>query len=117
MGQNADRGGGNSYFQISGQSLVKENYHNSRTSDDIGMKPNFMRQIRKRQKKLMMTSYWQIVTPLPFFQFMVNPEAKFQTHSLTKTESRTKKPLTQLSYYALSRGTTFAKKMLFFPNK
>ena len=53
----------------------------------------------------MMTSSWQIVTPLPFFQFMVNPEAKFQTHSLI---------LTQLSYYALSRGTTFAKKYYFF---
>ena len=36
IGQNSD--GGISDFRISGQSLIKENYHNSRTSDDIDMK-------------------------------------------------------------------------------
>ena len=35
-GQNLD--GGISNFWISGQSLIKENCHNSRTSDDIDMK-------------------------------------------------------------------------------
>ena len=35
-GQNSD--GGISGFRISGQSLIKENCHNSRTSDDIDMK-------------------------------------------------------------------------------
>ena len=36
MGQNPD--GGISNFRISGQSLIKENCHNTRTSDDIDMK-------------------------------------------------------------------------------
>ena len=36
VGQNTD--GGISDFAISGQSLIKENCHNSRTSDDIDMK-------------------------------------------------------------------------------
>ena len=36
MGQNPD--GGISNFRISGQSLIKENRHNTRTSDDIDMK-------------------------------------------------------------------------------
>ena len=35
-GQNSD--GGTSHFQIFGQSLKKENSHNSRTSDDTDMK-------------------------------------------------------------------------------
>ena len=35
-GQNSD--GGISDFWISGQSLIKRNCHNSRTSDDINMK-------------------------------------------------------------------------------
>ena len=36
IGQNSE--GGISDFQVSGQSLIKENCHNSRTSDDIDMK-------------------------------------------------------------------------------
>ena len=36
IGQNSD--GGISDFRISGQSLIKGNCHNSRTSDDIDMK-------------------------------------------------------------------------------
>ena len=36
IGQNSD--GGISDFQISGQSLIKENCHNYRTSDNIDMK-------------------------------------------------------------------------------
>ena len=56
IGQNSDRG--NSNFQIAGRSLIKENYHNSRTSDDIDM----------------ITSCQQIVTSLFFFRFMVNLE-------------------------------------------
>ena len=36
IGQNSD--GGISDFRISGQSLIKENCHNYRTSDDIDMK-------------------------------------------------------------------------------
>ena len=36
IGQNSDEGISN--FQISGQSLIKQNCHNSRTSDEIDMK-------------------------------------------------------------------------------
>ena len=36
IGQNSDRGISN--FRISGQSFIKENCHNSGTSDDINMK-------------------------------------------------------------------------------
>ena len=36
IGQNSN--GGISDFRISVQSIIKENYHNSRTSDDIAMK-------------------------------------------------------------------------------
>ena len=36
MAENADRG--ISDFRISGKSFIKENCHNSRTSDDIDMK-------------------------------------------------------------------------------
>ena len=56
IGQNSDRGISN--LQIAGRSLIKENYHNSRTSDDIDM----------------ITSCQQIVTSLFFFRFMVNLE-------------------------------------------
>ena len=46
IGQNSD--GGISDFWISGQSLIKENCHNSRTSDDIDMK---LRPVTKLDKK------------------------------------------------------------------
>ena len=56
IGQNSD--GGISNFRISGRSIIKENCHNSRTSDDISDE----------------TSCRKIVTSLLFFQFMVNLE-------------------------------------------
>ena len=69
IGQNSD--GGISDFRISGQSLVKVNCHNSRTSDDIGMKLKPVTKRDKRNKtmskKLMMTSCQQIVASLSFF--------------------------------------------------
>ena len=46
--QNPD--GGISDFRISGQSLIKENYHNSRTSDEIDMKLGPVTQLDKRNK-------------------------------------------------------------------
>ena len=46
IGQNSD--GGTSDFRISGQSLIKENCHNSRTSDDIDMKLGPLTKICKR---------------------------------------------------------------------
>ena len=49
IGQNSD--GGISDFQISGQSLVKENCHGSRTSDDINMKLGPVTKHDKRSKK------------------------------------------------------------------
>ena len=48
IGQNLD--GGISDFRISGQSLIKENCHNSRTSDDIDMKLGPVTKLDKRNK-------------------------------------------------------------------
>ena len=42
--------GGISDFRISGQSLIKENGHNSRTSDDIDMKFGPVTKLDKRNK-------------------------------------------------------------------
>ena len=50
IGQNPD--GGISDFRISGQSLIKENCHNSRTSDDIYMKLGPVTKLDKINKKL-----------------------------------------------------------------
>ena len=46
--QNSD--GGISYFWISGQSFIKENYHNSRTSVDIDMKLELVTKLEKGNK-------------------------------------------------------------------
>ena len=48
IGQNSD--GGISDFRISGQSLIKENCYNSRTSDDIDMKLATVTRLDKRNK-------------------------------------------------------------------
>ena len=76
IGQNSD--GGISDLRISGQSLTKENCHNSRTSDDIDMKLGPITELDKRNevtsKKLTMTSFWQIVISLLFFRFIANLE-------------------------------------------
>ena len=48
IGQNSD--GGIPDFQISGQSLIKENCHNSRTSDDIDMKLEPVTKLDKRKQ-------------------------------------------------------------------
>ena len=117
IGQNSE--GGISDFRISGQSLIKENCHNSRTSDDIDMKLGTVTKLdkrnKKRQKTLTLTSYREIMTSLSFFGFLAILEqsgsripdtesAKVMfsvigTFCLTKTENRTKKSLTQLSHY------------------
>ena len=76
IGQNSD--GGISDLRISGQSLIKENCHNSRTSDDIDMKLGPITELDKRNevtsKKLTMTSFWQILISLLFFRFIANLE-------------------------------------------
>ena len=46
--QNSD--GGISDFRISGQSLIKENCYNSRTSDDIDMRLRSVTKLDKRNK-------------------------------------------------------------------
>ena len=48
IGQNSD--GGIPDFRISGESLIKKNYHNFRTSDDIGMKLGPVTKLDKRNK-------------------------------------------------------------------
>ena len=48
IGQNTD--GDISDFRISGQSLIKENRHNSRTSDDIDMKLGPVTKLEKTNK-------------------------------------------------------------------
>ena len=68
IGQNSD--GDIFHFRISGQSLIKENCHNSRTSDDIDMKlgpeTTFDKRNKSTSKKLTMKSCREIVTPLSF---------------------------------------------------
>ena len=104
-------------FRISGQSLIKENCHNSRTSYDMDVKLGLVTKLDKRNKatskKLTLTSCRKIVTSLSFFGFLANLEQSegriLDTKSAKdvfsksnflsyKTENRTKKSLTQLSY-------------------
>ena len=49
VGQNSD--GVNSNFRIYGQSVKKENCHNSKTSDDIDMKIEPVTKVNKRNKR------------------------------------------------------------------
>ena len=67
-----------SYLRISSQSLVKENWYNSRTSDDVDMKLGPVNKLDKRNKttfkKMTMTLCQKIVTSLPFFGFMADLE-------------------------------------------
>ena len=108
-----------SNFWISGQSVIKENCHNSRTNDNIDMKLGPITKLDKRNKttskNLMMTSCRKIVTSWSFFGFLANLEKSKgripDTESakvmlswivpfcLTKTENKTKKSLTHLSHY------------------
>ena len=111
--------GGNSDFRFSVQSLIKENFHSSRTNNDIDMKLGPVTKIDNRNKatskNLTITSCQLIVLSLSFFQFMVNLELSGSrvsdaysvkltfsskvTFYVTKTENRTKKSLIQLSHY------------------
>ena len=116
IGQNSD--GGISDFRISGQSLINENCHNFRTSDDNDMKLGPATKLDKRKKttskNLRLTSCRKIVTLLSFFGFFANLEQSghrisdtesekvmfsvIVTFCLTQTENRIKKSLTQLSH-------------------
>ena len=74
--QNSDKGIFD--FNISAQSLLKQNCHNTRTSDDINMKLGPVTELDKKNKmkskKLTMRSSWQIVTSLSIFQLIANLE-------------------------------------------
>ena len=72
IGQNSDRGISN--VRVSGQSLLKENCHKSRTSDDIDMKLEAVTRLDKRNKT---TYLWTNLWPI-----WSNPEAGFRMHSL-----------------------------------
>ena len=115
IGENSD--GDISDFWISGQSCIKENCHNSRTSNDTDMK---LEPLTKLDKRNTTTSEIFDVSSancdiLSFFWLMADLEQSesriLDTWSLilkflwittfypTKTENRSKISLTQLSYY------------------
>ena len=133
IGKNSD--GGTSNFRISGQSLIKENCHNSRTSDDIDLK---LGPVTKRDKRNKITS-----KKIDFDVMLKNCDANvifrifgkfgairrpdsghrvrksyvFSNRDVffAKTENKTKKSLTQLCSHttALSKGTLLDKKHQF----
>ena len=112
VGQNADVS--ISDFRVFGQFPIKENCHNFRTSDDFDIKGEPVTKLGKKNKttskKLTLTSCRKNVTQLSFFGFLANLDPSWDwtpgTESanvmfseivasfLTKTEDRTKKPLT-----------------------
>ena len=65
-------------FRIAGQSLIKENCHNSRTSYDIDNKLGLVTKLDKRNKttskKIDVDVMSEIVTSLSFFGFLANLE-------------------------------------------
>ena len=71
-GQNSDSGISN--FRNPGQSLIKRNCHNSRTSGDIDMKFSVVTKIDKRNKTTSKKIDDKIVTSLPILQFTDNLE-------------------------------------------
>ena len=126
IGQNSD--GGISDFRISGQSLIKENGHNSWTSDDIDLKLGSVTKLDKRNKTTLkkfaddlmskkcdvivifdlMSKNCDVIVIFPIYsQFgaIWKPDSRrivclyIVTFCFTKTENRTKKSLTQLSHY------------------
>ena len=114
IGQNSYRG--ISDFRISCQSFIKENCHNSRTSDDIDMKLGPVTKLDKRNKTTskkidvdVMSENCDVIVIFRIFEQSRNripdtesAEVMFSvkvTSCLTKNEKRTKKSLTQLSQY------------------
>ena len=67
--QNSD--GGISNFRISGKSLMKENFHNSRTSNDIDMKLGPVPKLdKRRQKKFdddIMSANYDVIVIFPIY--------------------------------------------------
>ena len=66
------------YFWISGQSLIKENCNNSRTSDDIDMKRGPVTKIDKGNKKTSKKIHDDVISlncdVIVIFQFMADLE-------------------------------------------
>ena len=118
IGQNFD--GGISNLRISVQSLIKENCHNSRTSDDIDMKLGPVTNLDKRNKttsqKFELTSCWKIVTLLSFFQFIANLE-QFGSGILDAQSAKLRFSLIATFYLTNTKSNVFAKKMLVFEKK
>ena len=135
IGQNSD--GGISDFLISGQSLIKENCHNSRTSHDIVMKLGPVTKLEKRNKTslkkvdvdVMSKNYDVIVIFRIFGQFgaVPRPDSRHRVckcyvfsniNLLTyKTENRAKKSLTKISHYCFEERYFFEQKPLIFCKK
>ena len=70
-------------FRISGQSLIKENRVNSRTSNIIDMKLGPATKLNKRiGDDVMSENYDLIVNFFDLWPIWSNPEAGFRTHSL-----------------------------------
>ena len=108
-------------LQISDQPLTKENYRDSKTSNQIDMKLGPVTKFDKKNvetsENMTMTSCWKILMSLSFYQFMANLEKSGNlipgawsvkltfsltvTFYLTKNEKRTKESLTQFWYYYL----------------
>ena len=117
IGQNSD--GGISDFWISGQFFVKENCHNSRTSDDIHMKLGPVTKLDKRNKATskkidddVMSANCDVMALFPIYgQFgdIRRPDSGrivckvtfslIVTFYFTKPKNRAKKSLKQLSLY------------------
>ena len=109
------------FFKISGQSLIKESCHNSRVTDHIDMELGPVTKPDKRNKTTSKKFDVEVMSKncdvISFFGFLADleqsggqtPDAESErvlfsvtvTFCLTETENRTKKPLTQLSYYSL----------------
>ena len=110
IGQNSDEG--ISDFRISGQSLIKVNCHNSRTSDDdTDMKLGPVTKRDKRNKTTskkfdgeVISTNCVVIVIFPIYgQFgaiQKSNSARIACKTKKqKTENRTKKSLTQLSHY------------------
>ena len=117
IGQNPDEGISN--FRLSGRSFIKEDYHNSRTSDDTDMKLGPVTKLDMKSKapskkcdyNIMAENYDLIVIFPLYGQFGAIQKADSRrivyktcislivTFYLTKTENRTKISLPQISHY------------------
>ena len=111
IGQNSN--GGISDFQISDQFLIKKDFHNSRTSNNFDLKLGPVTKhndVENNCRWRHIGKFWCRCHFSDLRPIWSNLQARFWTHGLynlfslitfylAKTENRTKKSLTQLSYY------------------